>query len=184
MKNGLSCTGSGIHHRAVSRSQLEFSRQIRRYELQSAQYRLIFGRGLIQRGKMLARDDQDMRRRLGSDVFKRENVFILINHLGGNLLCSDFAKQTIGTHGLPPPPASSKRKMIGLTASSPDICSPRWWAAGSPDILPTLTRSSAPLAVGGAPIWSGESPARSRVRKRSAFARSPNAPICTVKYPA
>src|SRR5437868_4514867 len=140
MKNGLSCTGSGIHHRAVSRSQLEFSRQIRRYKLQSAQYGLIFGRGLIQRGKMLARDDQDMRRRLRSDVFKRKHILVLVKYLRRDLFRSDFAEQTIGAHRLPPPfPASSKRTMIGLTPSLSRNSSPSCCAAGSPDILPTRT---------------------------------------------
>src|ERR1700747_3656848 len=50
---------------------------------------------------MFARDDENMRRRLRTNIFKREDVVILVHDLGRNLLRRDFAEQAFRAHGFP-----------------------------------------------------------------------------------
>jgi hypothetical protein len=41
---------------------------------------------------MFLGNKQDVRRRLGIDVFKRKNVLVFVNFLGGNLALKNSAK--------------------------------------------------------------------------------------------
>jgi len=68
MKDRLAGAGAVIQDRAIAREDLAFARKLRSNQLQLSKYGLIFGGGFGQRLKMLARANQDVRRRLRADV--------------------------------------------------------------------------------------------------------------------
>src|SRR5262252_579520 len=80
-------------------------------------------------------NDQHVRRRLGMDVFKGQDMFILMNFLGWNLAANDAAKQAVGvthrgltcgndsTAGVSCQPASRRadqRYLVAGSANSPE----------------------------------------------------------------
>src|SRR5689334_19813385 len=77
VKNRLPGACSVVQHRAITGEKIQLARQLRRDELQLAEHGLILGTGLVQRSKMFARTNQDVRGRLRADVFKREHLVIL-----------------------------------------------------------------------------------------------------------
>ena len=102
MKDRLAGAGAVIQDRAIAREDLAFARKLRSNQLQLSKYGLIFGGGFGQRLKMLARANQDVRRRLRADVLKREKVGILVHDLRRNLFRGNLAEQTVGAHRVPP----------------------------------------------------------------------------------
>ena len=98
VKDGLSRASAGIDYRAVARLQIAFACELRGDELEFAEDGLIGDGGFLQRRKMFARAQQNVRRRLRADVFEGEKFGVLIDKLGGNFFGGDFAKKAIGTH--------------------------------------------------------------------------------------
>jgi hypothetical protein len=99
VEDGLARACSAIGHGAIAIEQLQLSRKLRRHEVHLADHRLIFLGGFVQGSKMFAGDDEDMRGRLRTDVFKREDIVVLVNDFRGDLFRRDFAKQTVHAHG-------------------------------------------------------------------------------------
>ncbi len=62
---------------------------------QGAEERGVAGGGVVKRGDVPARNDENVDRGLGVDVGKGEKILILVNRPGGNLTGGDFAKETI-----------------------------------------------------------------------------------------
>src|SRR2546425_7531542 len=141
MKDGLARAGAIVQHSSVAFQQLAFARQLRGDQLQLAEERLIFGRGVGQRFEMLTRANQNVRGRLRADIFKREEIGILIDDFRGDLLRSNLTEQAVSAHRFPPAGVlSSNRVTNGVKPSRPRSWSPSCRAASSPVILPTRTR--------------------------------------------
>ena len=100
MKHGLAGTAAVVDHGAIAGEQVAFRGQLCRYQLQFAKQRLVSVLRIVQRGKMLSRANQNVRGRLGIDVFEREHVVVFIDKLRGNLLRADFAKKAVWVHKL------------------------------------------------------------------------------------
>ena len=55
---------------------------------------VVIGREIVQRGDMLARYDQDVKRRLRRDVGERDQMRILVEHVRRNLAANDSTEKT------------------------------------------------------------------------------------------
>jgi len=99
MKNGLPAGVIRIYHRAVPffGKTLPARDLAGRQEKMAERFAVCFA-GLIERGEMLARDDQNMRRRLRTDVVKGHAGLIFIDEFGRNFAPADLAENTILTH--------------------------------------------------------------------------------------
>src|SRR6266478_1396551 len=103
--------------------------------------RLACAGAIVQRFEMLTRANQNVRGRLRADIFKREELWILIDDFRGDLLRGDLAEQAVGAHRFPPAGVlSSNRVTNGVKPSRPRSWSPNCRASSSPVILPTRTR--------------------------------------------
>src|SRR5580692_2346766 len=141
MKDGLARAGTVVEDRAIAVEEVTFAGEFGGNQMQLADHRLIFVRRVVQRDKMLSRDEQNVRGCLRADVLECQELRVFVNDFGRNLLRGNFAKQAVGTHQFPPPgAASSRRTTNGVNPSRPRSCSPSWCAASSPEILPTRTR--------------------------------------------
>src|SRR5450432_3700297 len=141
MKNGLSRTAAVVEHSAVASEQILFFRKLRSDQLQLAQQRLVICGRVLQRSKVFSRADQNVRRRLRTDVFKSKTIFVIVDKLCRNLFCTDFAKEAILAHLVAPEfTPSSRRRTVGLKPSFSRSFSPKSCAASSPEIFPTRTR--------------------------------------------
>ena len=99
MKNRLSRAASIIGHRAVTVREIAFRCKFRGDELHATEQRGVLGRSFRQRDQMLPRANQDVRRRLWLDVFKREYFIVGIDELRRNFFSADFAEQAIVHEG-------------------------------------------------------------------------------------
>src|SRR2546426_518824 len=111
VKDRLARAGAIVQHSSVAFQQLAFARQLRGDQLQLAKERLIFGRGIGQRFEMLTRANQNVRGRLRADIFKREELWILIDDFRGDLLRGDLAEQAVGAHRFPPAGVPSSNRV-------------------------------------------------------------------------
>ncbi len=57
------------------------------------------GGRVFQINNVALRNDEDMRRRFGINVFKSVDLLVLVNFLGRNLAGNDFAKEAVVVHG-------------------------------------------------------------------------------------
>ena len=110
MKDGLSRAAAIVENGAIAGEQIAFLGEFRCNQLQFPEHRLIFRGGIVQRGKMFSRADQNVRRSLRVDIFKRKHLFIFINEFRRNLLRGDFAEQTIRVHHFTPEGAASSNR--------------------------------------------------------------------------
>ena len=118
MEHGLASSAAIVEDGAVTGQKIALRSEFGGNELELAQHCLIFLRGIVERGKVFSRTDQNMCRRLRVDIFKREYLVILVYHFRRNLLGSDVAKQTIGVHHFTPEgAASSSRTTNGVKPS-------------------------------------------------------------------
>ncbi len=92
MENRLACATAVVQDSAVAFEEIAFACKLRGDQLQLAKDGLIVGCGLVQRFEMLARTNQDVRGRLRADVFKSEEIRILVDDLRWNFLRRDFAE--------------------------------------------------------------------------------------------
>ena len=81
MEDGLARAETAVYHSAVAFEEIAFASELRGDQLQLAEDGLIFGRGLGQRFKMLARANQDVRGRLRTDVFEGKEIGIFVDDL-------------------------------------------------------------------------------------------------------
>jgi hypothetical protein len=98
MKYGLTSAPPIIQHGPVSTEQIELASELCRHKLQFTQNGLILGGGFVERCQVFSRADQNVRGRLRADVLEGEDVIILVNDFGRNLLGGDFAEKAVGVH--------------------------------------------------------------------------------------
>ncbi len=80
MKHRLPGARSRIDDRPVTFGiQAAFARQLRRHYQEMSHQRLVFRRSIFERSKMLARNHQEMNRRLRMDVFNGRNLVVFID---------------------------------------------------------------------------------------------------------
>jgi hypothetical protein len=99
MKNGLAAVIVRIDHDAVS----FFGKTLTASDLGGGQKQLaerfpVALSRLVERGNVLARDQQNMRRSLRVDVVKSHAKIVFVNFFRRNIARNDFAKNTIFTH--------------------------------------------------------------------------------------
>src|SRR5258708_4798222 len=134
MEHALPCSAAIVQNRAITFEKVALARKLCGDKLDASQNLSVLGRSLVERHKMFARANQNVRGRLRMNVFKRENFRIFVNHLGRNLFLTDLAEQAVFAQRLPPDPgASSRRTTNGTNPSLPRNCSPNWRAASSPE---------------------------------------------------
>jgi hypothetical protein len=98
MENSLARVRTHVVNRAKSMLQLAFPGDLCGYKLAIAhQFRISLG-GLVNADDMLLRDNQDVRRRLRLDVFKRKSLFVFINFFSRNFSGNDLAEEAL-SHG-------------------------------------------------------------------------------------
>jgi hypothetical protein len=66
-----------------------------RHKKKMAQQRLVFGKGLPQRGEVLSWKHQQVDRRLRVNVFNRHGALVLMNDFSGDLAVDDSAEEAI-----------------------------------------------------------------------------------------
>lgn len=103
VENRLSSAGADIKNGAVSLLDVALTGDLGGGQMAAADEFGVGGLGLFQSRKMLLGNDENVRGRLRVDVFKGENVVVLVNFLGRNLAADDAAEEAIGgsvSHGL------------------------------------------------------------------------------------
>jgi hypothetical protein len=103
VEDGLSGAGADVEDGAVSLLDVALAGDLGGGEVAAPDDFGVAGLSLFQSGKMLLGNDEDMGGRLCVDVFKGEDVFVLVNSLGGNLAAEDAAEKAVGggvSHGL------------------------------------------------------------------------------------
>src|SRR6516225_4683505 len=86
VKHGLTSSAAVIENCAIARQELALQGKLGRNKLHLAEQILIGRCGVVQRGKVLTRTDQNVSWSLRTDIFESKDVFIFINNLGWNLL--------------------------------------------------------------------------------------------------
>ena len=81
MEYGLAGALAAVQNGSVPIEKFPFAGELRGYQLQFPQDRLIFGRGVGQRFEVFTRANQDVRRRLWVDVFESKKVGIFVHDL-------------------------------------------------------------------------------------------------------
>src|ERR1700741_3235481 len=141
MKHGLDGALVVFAEGTETRQEMTLLSKLRRNELQFSEQTLLGRGGVMQCGKVFTRADENVSRGLRTDVLESEDVVILIDDFGWNFLGADLAEQAILVHYLTPDAAgSSRRTTKGAKPSLLRSCSPKPWAASSPEIWPTRTR--------------------------------------------
>jgi hypothetical protein len=104
VEHGLARAGAGIDHGTETGIGVALIiRHPRTNAEKMPQQRLVFLRRIIKRLEMLARDHQQVRRRLWIDITNHYAPFILMNELTRYLTPDDPAKQAILLRHLPTP---------------------------------------------------------------------------------
>ena len=102
VKNGLACVRTCVddYAKAFLRDTL-FLRELGGNQKNIANYFSIVSAQIRKRGDMLARDNQNMNRRLRIDVLEGHHGVIFVEHITLNLFLDNAAEQTIGirVHG-------------------------------------------------------------------------------------
>jgi hypothetical protein len=95
MENRLSSPRTDIEYGAVPLFNVALTGDVSGSEMAAPDDFGIIGPGLFQSVKMFLRNDQNVRGRLRADVFKSENVVVLVHLPRGNLAAKDAAEQAI-----------------------------------------------------------------------------------------
>ena len=93
MENRLPGVGPAIDHNSKTvLGNPMLLRQLRRHTKNFANQRVITWLEIQKRGDMLARDDQQMNRRLGTDVLKSHDRIVLVNYISFHFSIDNPAK--------------------------------------------------------------------------------------------
>ncbi len=95
MKHRLPRARAHVQDGAVSVLDFALARNLGRSQVTAANHFGVFRLGLFQTRKMFSRDDQHMRGRFGTDVFKSEDVLVLIDFLRRNLAAQNAAENAV-----------------------------------------------------------------------------------------
>ena len=96
VRHSLTCVPAIVQHKPKPvLSQTKRTSHLRRLKQQVTQKRLILRLSLVDARDRLARDHQDMSRRLGGDVAERHDLVILVYNVRRDFLIADFFKQCL-----------------------------------------------------------------------------------------
>jgi hypothetical protein len=91
-----------IQHGPVAVFDFSLTRNLRGCKMTAANDLRVRSLRLLQSGKVLLRDNQNVRRGLRPDIFEREYVFVFMDLPGRNVAADDAAEKTVRiTHGSP-----------------------------------------------------------------------------------
>ena len=95
MENGLSRAGADVEDGAVSLLDVALASDVRGGKVAAPDYFRLRGLRLLQSGKMLLGNDQNMCWGLRIHVLEGEDVFIFVNLVGGNFAPKDATEEAI-----------------------------------------------------------------------------------------
>jgi hypothetical protein len=95
MKDSLARIRPNVIDRAETMFKLAFTRDLCRYKLAVANQFRIGVRCLINAHNMLPGNNQNVRRRLRIDIFKREGFLVFIDFLGWNFARDNLAEEAV-----------------------------------------------------------------------------------------
>jgi len=96
VEDGLSGAGADVQDGAVSLLDVALAGDLSGGEVAAADDFRVAGLSFFQSGKMFFGNDQDVRGRLGIDVFEGEHVVVFVHFPGRNLAAEDAAEKTVG----------------------------------------------------------------------------------------
>lgn len=92
VKHGLSCTRADVEDGAISVFDVALAGNLRGSEMAAADHFGVLRLRLFESCKMFLGNDQNVRGRLGVDVFKGEDVLVFVNFLRRKLAAEDAAE--------------------------------------------------------------------------------------------
>ena len=95
VEDRLSRARADVENGAVSLLDVALACNLGGGEVAAADDCGISGVSFLQSGKMLFRNNEDVRGRLRIDVFEGEDVGVFVNFLGGNLAAENAAKEAV-----------------------------------------------------------------------------------------
>lgn len=98
MGNGLQAFLATIEHRSISAVQPFVGCNFFRAQKEMSDQPLVLIGQIVQRRNRLSRDNQDVNRRLGLNVPKRDTQFILVYHIRRDLAVGNFLEQGLVGH--------------------------------------------------------------------------------------
>jgi len=102
VEHRLACAWAYVQDRSVSVLDFALARDLSGGKMTASDDLSVGGLGLFQSGEMTLRNDQYVRRGLGTDVFEGEDVFIFVHFLRRNLTANDAAEEAVRIgHGSP-----------------------------------------------------------------------------------
>ena len=102
MADRLAAILAGIHHRAEAVAEPFLFRDLLRHCVQVSKQPLVPGRQMRERGNVLARDQQQMHRRLRMNIREDHRIVIFIKLLRRNRTRGNLAEQTVHADQLNP----------------------------------------------------------------------------------
>ena len=97
VEDALAGAGARVRHQPeAALGQPGLARKPRRSLEQSAEHWPVVGGEVLGGFDVLARDQQDVRRRLGADVAKGEDEIILVDDVGRDLTAGNPAEKAVG----------------------------------------------------------------------------------------
>ena len=98
MEDGLAGAAAVVKDRAIAGEEMVFGGKFRGDELEFAKKGSVARLRVLQRGEMFAGADEDVHGSLRADVFEGEDVVVVVDEFGWNLLCANLAKQAVRVH--------------------------------------------------------------------------------------
>jgi len=117
MKDGLSGAGADVEDGAVSLLDLALACDLGGGKVATADDFCVGRLGLFQSGKMFLGNDENVRGSLRLDVFKGEDMVVLVNLFGGDLAANHSAEEAVGIGHRDSPGGNDNTLRAGL---SPD----------------------------------------------------------------
>ena len=116
VEDGLSRARADVEDGAVSLLDVALAGDLRRRQMAAADQFRVFGLGLFQSGKMFFGNDENVRGGLRLDVFKGEDVIVLVNFFGGDLAANHSAEEAVGIGHCHSPGGNDNTRSAGLSA--------------------------------------------------------------------
>jgi len=95
MEDGLSRAGADVENGAISLFDVALASDVGGGKVAVPDDFRVGGLCLLQPGKMLFRNDENVRRGLGIHIFEGEDIFVFVNLLSGNFAAKDAAEQAV-----------------------------------------------------------------------------------------
>lgn len=102
MKHRLTCVGVAVEHRPIPPvGMAKIFRNQRRPSDHLTDEAVVIGRQVVQGRDMYAGDEQYVGGGLRVDVVERDDLVVVIDHVGGDIATHDFAEKAVGHVLLP-----------------------------------------------------------------------------------